>query len=83
MMQIGFEIIKNNESLATFKTRLFGQHNLLNALAVIAIADRLKIPLPIPRNEAHCEPYSFSTIFLKATERRSSGSCIRAMRRWS
>ena len=42
-----FEIIKNNEYFATFKTRLFGEHNLLNALAVIAIADQLKIPLQI------------------------------------
>ena len=42
-----FEIIKNNEPFATFKTRLFGEHNLLNALAVIAVADRLKIPLQI------------------------------------
>ena len=42
-----FEIIKSNKSFATLKTRLFGEHNLLNALAVIAIADRLKIPLPI------------------------------------
>ncbi len=45
-----FEVIKNNESFATFKTRLFGEHNLLNALAVIAIAVRLKIPLPIIAN---------------------------------
>jgi UDP-N-acetylmuramate: L-alanyl-gamma-D-glutamyl-meso-diaminopimelate ligase len=42
-----FEIIKNNEFFAAFKTRLFGEHNLLNALAVIAIADQLKIPLQI------------------------------------
>jgi UDP-N-acetylmuramate: L-alanyl-gamma-D-glutamyl-meso-diaminopimelate ligase len=42
-----FEIIKNNETLAAFKTRLFGEHNLLNALAVIAIADQLKIPLQV------------------------------------
>jgi UDP-N-acetylmuramate: L-alanyl-gamma-D-glutamyl-meso-diaminopimelate ligase len=42
-----FEIIKNNETFAAFKTRLFGEHNLLNALAVIAIADQLKIPLQI------------------------------------
>ena len=42
-----FEVIKNNESFAAFKTRLFGEHNLLNALAVIAIADQLKIPLQI------------------------------------
>jgi UDP-N-acetylmuramate: L-alanyl-gamma-D-glutamyl-meso-diaminopimelate ligase len=42
-----FGIIKNNETFAAFKTRLFGEHNLLNALAVIAIADQLKIPLPV------------------------------------
>ena len=38
-----FEILKNNEFFASFKTRLFGEHNLLNALAVIAVADQLKI----------------------------------------
>ena len=32
-----FEILKNNEHLANFKTRLFGEHNLFNALAVVAI----------------------------------------------
>jgi len=42
-----FETIKNNETFAVFKTRLFGEHNLLNALAVIAVADQLKIPLQI------------------------------------
>jgi UDP-N-acetylmuramate: L-alanyl-gamma-D-glutamyl-meso-diaminopimelate ligase len=42
-----FETIKNDEHFAVFKTRLFGEHNLLNALAVIAIADQLKIPLQI------------------------------------
>jgi UDP-N-acetylmuramate: L-alanyl-gamma-D-glutamyl-meso-diaminopimelate ligase len=39
-----FEVFKNNEHFGTFKTRLFGEHNLLNALADIAIADRLNIP---------------------------------------
>jgi UDP-N-acetylmuramate: L-alanyl-gamma-D-glutamyl-meso-diaminopimelate ligase len=38
------EVIKKNEVFGTFKTRLFGEHNLFNALADIAIADRLKIP---------------------------------------
>ena len=42
-----FEVLKNGRPLATFKTRLFGEHNLLNALSVIAIADHLNIPLPI------------------------------------
>jgi UDP-N-acetylmuramate: L-alanyl-gamma-D-glutamyl-meso-diaminopimelate ligase len=38
-----FEVFKNNERFGTFKTKLFGEHNLLNALAVIAIADGLNI----------------------------------------
>jgi len=42
-----FEVKKNAGHFATFKTRLFGEHNLLNALAVIAIADHLNIPTPI------------------------------------
>jgi UDP-N-acetylmuramate: L-alanyl-gamma-D-glutamyl-meso-diaminopimelate ligase len=42
-----FEIIKNNEHFAAIKTRLFGEHNLFNALAVIAVADQLKIPRQI------------------------------------
>jgi UDP-N-acetylmuramate: L-alanyl-gamma-D-glutamyl-meso-diaminopimelate ligase len=42
-----FEVIKNAESFATFRTRLLGEHNLLNALSVIAIADHLKIPVAI------------------------------------
>jgi UDP-N-acetylmuramate: L-alanyl-gamma-D-glutamyl-meso-diaminopimelate ligase len=40
-----FEVLKENTPFADFKTRLFGEHNLLNALAVVAIADRLKIPV--------------------------------------
>ena len=42
-----FKTLKNDEHFAVFKTRLFGEHNLINALAVIATADQLKIPLPI------------------------------------
>jgi UDP-N-acetylmuramate: L-alanyl-gamma-D-glutamyl-meso-diaminopimelate ligase len=38
-----FEVFKNNERFGRFKTKLFGEHNLLNALAVIAIADGLNI----------------------------------------
>ena len=40
-----FEAIKNSKSLGTFRTRLYGEHNLLNALAVVAIADSLDIPV--------------------------------------
>ncbi|MBT8370340.1 MAG: UDP-N-acetylmuramate:L-alanyl-gamma-D-glutamyl-meso-diaminopimelate ligase [Deltaproteobacteria bacterium] len=38
------EVFKNNEQFGNFRTKLFGEHNLLNALADIAIADHLKIP---------------------------------------
>jgi len=38
-----FEVIKHNTSFGKFKTTLFGEHNLLNVLASIAIADHLKI----------------------------------------
>jgi UDP-N-acetylmuramate: L-alanyl-gamma-D-glutamyl-meso-diaminopimelate ligase len=42
-----FEVFKNNERFGTFKTKLFGKHNLLNALAVIAIADGLNIAVDV------------------------------------
>ena len=42
-----FEVFKSNTSFGTFKTRLYGEHNLLNALAVIAIADGLDIPVKV------------------------------------
>jgi UDP-N-acetylmuramate: L-alanyl-gamma-D-glutamyl-meso-diaminopimelate ligase len=42
-----FEVYKNNEAFGRFKTKLFGEHNLLNALADIAIADGLNIPVDV------------------------------------
>ena len=39
-----FEVLKNETLFAVFKTRLFGEHNLFNALAVVAVADELKLP---------------------------------------
>jgi UDP-N-acetylmuramate: L-alanyl-gamma-D-glutamyl-meso-diaminopimelate ligase len=42
-----FEVTKNDQSFGTFKTRLYGEHNLLNALACIAIADGLDIPVNV------------------------------------
>jgi UDP-N-acetylmuramate: L-alanyl-gamma-D-glutamyl-meso-diaminopimelate ligase len=38
-----FEVFKHNKWFGRFRTRLFGNHNLYNALAVIAVADRLMI----------------------------------------
>jgi UDP-N-acetylmuramate: L-alanyl-gamma-D-glutamyl-meso-diaminopimelate ligase len=38
-----FDVIKNGSRYGTFQTRLMGEHNVLNALAVIAAADRLGI----------------------------------------
>jgi len=40
-----FEAIKASKVFGKFKTRLVGEHNLLNALAVIAVADNLAIPV--------------------------------------
>jgi len=40
-----FEVFKNHQSFGTFKTKLFGEHNLLNVLADIAVADDLNIPV--------------------------------------
>jgi len=42
-----FEVLKNARPFGEFKTRIFGEHNLLNALSVIAIADHLNIPYPV------------------------------------
>jgi UDP-N-acetylmuramate: L-alanyl-gamma-D-glutamyl-meso-diaminopimelate ligase len=38
-----FEVIKNGEAFKTFSTPLMGRHNLLNALACIAVSDGLGI----------------------------------------
>ncbi|MDP3285099.1 MAG: UDP-N-acetylmuramate:L-alanyl-gamma-D-glutamyl-meso-diaminopimelate ligase [Desulfobacterales bacterium] len=38
-----FEVIKKGELFGNFKTKLVGEHNLLNALSVIAAADHLSI----------------------------------------
>lgn len=39
-----FDVIKNGSVLGAFKTKLVGEHNLLNALSVIAVADHLSVP---------------------------------------
>ncbi len=42
-----FDVGKKGRPHARFRTRLCGQHNLLNALSAIAIADHLNIGIPI------------------------------------
>jgi UDP-N-acetylmuramate: L-alanyl-gamma-D-glutamyl-meso-diaminopimelate ligase len=39
-----FDVIKNGVIFGAFKTKLVGEHNLLNALSVIAVADHLSVP---------------------------------------
>ena len=39
-----FEAMKKGKTFKTFKTKIFGEHNLLNTLAAIAVADKMKIP---------------------------------------
>jgi UDP-N-acetylmuramate: L-alanyl-gamma-D-glutamyl-meso-diaminopimelate ligase len=42
-----FEVLKQGRLFGNFKTRLTGEHNLLNALPVIAIAHDLMIPIEV------------------------------------
>ena len=42
-----FEVIKRDTLFGTFTTAMVGRHNLLNALAVIAVCDDLRIPVDI------------------------------------
>jgi UDP-N-acetylmuramate--alanine ligase len=42
-----FDAYKRGESLGTFTVRMPGAHNVLNALAVIAVADELEVPLDV------------------------------------
>jgi UDP-N-acetylmuramate: L-alanyl-gamma-D-glutamyl-meso-diaminopimelate ligase len=45
-----FDVLKHDMIFGNFKTRLVGEHNLLNAVSAIAAADTLKIPVePIAR----------------------------------
>jgi len=44
-----FRVRQGKKDLGEFKIRLFGRHNILNALAVIAAARELQTPLPLIR----------------------------------
>jgi len=39
-----FDVLKQGKTFKTFKTGIFGEHNLLNTLAAVAMADKLMIP---------------------------------------
>jgi UDP-N-acetylmuramate--alanine ligase len=44
-----FDAFRRNEPLGRFVVRMPGAHNVLNALAVIAVADELEVPLDVTR----------------------------------
>jgi len=44
-----FQAFRREEPLGEFTVRMVGAHNALNALAVIAVAEEMEIPLPVVR----------------------------------
>jgi UDP-N-acetylmuramate--alanine ligase len=48
-LETHFEVVRRGESLGDFTVRMPGAHNVLNALAVIAVADELEVPLDAVR----------------------------------
>ena len=44
-LQTEFEVVRRGESLGAFEVRMPGIHNVLNALAAIAVVDELGVPL--------------------------------------
>ncbi len=42
-----FEVVARGRALGEFMLKMPGQHNVLNALAVVAIADELEVPLDV------------------------------------
>jgi UDP-N-acetylmuramate--alanine ligase len=44
-----FEAFRRDEPLGEFRVRMVGAHNALNALAVIAVAEEMEIPLDVVR----------------------------------
>jgi len=43
-LSTSFEVLRRGDSLGRFEVRMPGMHNLLNALATIAVADELAVP---------------------------------------
>ena len=48
-LQTHFDVDRRGESLGSFTVKMPGAHNILNALAVIAVADELEVPLDAVR----------------------------------
>jgi UDP-N-acetylmuramate--alanine ligase len=48
-LQTHFEVWRRGDSLGAFTVRMPGAHNILNALAVVAVADELEVPLDVVR----------------------------------
>jgi UDP-N-acetylmuramate--alanine ligase len=48
--QVSFDAIRRGESLGRFSVQMVGRHNVLNALAVVAMADELGIPPEVTRD---------------------------------
>jgi UDP-N-acetylmuramate--alanine ligase len=46
-LETHFEAYRRGESMGSFTVRMPGAHNVLNALAVIAVADELEVPLDV------------------------------------
>jgi UDP-N-acetylmuramate--alanine ligase len=49
-MATHFDAFRRNEPLGRFVVRMPGAHNVLNALAAIAVADELEVPLDVTRD---------------------------------
>ena len=48
-LAMGFDVYRRGESLGAFEVRMPGMHNVMNALATIAVADELQVPLDAQR----------------------------------
>jgi UDP-N-acetylmuramate--alanine ligase len=48
-LAVRFEVIRRGEPLGEFEVRMPGMHNVLNALATIAVADELQVPHDVVR----------------------------------
>ncbi len=47
--RVAFEVSRRGEALGRFELHMVGRHNALNALAVVALADELGVPVEVTR----------------------------------